>query len=384
MRRRLTSSASGRQAADLRRAVPFFVLATGCAPMTPAYTPATGTTADADAAPVEIAPADTVQAAKPLAPGDPVELVTNSTYLFHALDLINSATARLDVVQFETKPSDIITQLIVALRKARERKVTVRVLLDEAVSENAALIDELRKFDVSARLDESPIRTHAKLILADSAFLAGSTNWSTTSITKNNETNVLVRDDAARKVLGTWFDAMWKDAKKQHKITASTSTKVAVCYGDAGYFDALAPVIDAAKSRLDVTTYAMNLDASFGKDGPVWDAVKKIEAAVARKVKVRVLLDQSTGFGEEGASDQNKTAGAYLKKLGAEVRLDPLATITHAKFVVNDTTLIVGSNNWGYSGFVTNHEIGVCTSEAKAVADLQKYFDKIWATGTPL
>ena len=57
--------------------------------------------------------------------------------------------------------------------------------------------------------------------------------------------------------------------------------------------------------------------------------------------------------------------------------------ITHAKVLRVDDAVIVGSNNWGYGGFHTYHEVGMQTREASVVRELGDYFDALWLTATP-
>ena len=335
---------------------------------------ATGATGAADAPPAVDTKAPLLKA------GEPVELVTNSAYLSRALDVISTAQTRLDIVQFEYKSGTVTDILVEAIKKARARGVKVRVLVDDEIKDNATLVDILRAADVSSRLDESSIRTHAKLIYSDQAFLVGSTNWSTTSITNNNESNVLVRDTGARLAMGGWIESVWKNANAAVPIPAS-SAKDTACYGDGGFADAAAGILDGAKKRLDVVTYAMTYDPKF-TTGPLTASLDRLKKAVARGVTVRVLLDQSpAAWSAEGGSEANLEAAKYLKSIGVQVRLDKLDTITHAKIVVTDTALVVGTNNWGYYGMAVNHEVGVRTTHASAVAALQKYFDGLWASG---
>ena len=63
---------------------------------------------------------------------------------------------------------------------------------------------------------------------------------------------------------------------------------------------------------------------------------------------------------------------------------DPSAVITHAKFLVVDDVVVLGSNNWGHGGFFSYHEAGVKTAFADAVAAVAAYFEKLWAVSTPV
>jgi phosphatidylserine/phosphatidylglycerophosphate/cardiolipin synthase-like enzyme len=99
-------------------------------------------------------------------------------------------------------------------------------------------------------------------------------------------------------------------------------------------------------------------------------------------VKVQVLMDLTAS---DAGESFNTASGEILKGWGAQVRQDPLTVITHAKFLIVDDVVVMGTNNWGYMGFVLDHEAGlVIRGNAKLLGDLLAYFGKIWAESTPL
>lgn len=320
-------------------------------------------------------------AATALPAGDPVELANNSAYFSRARDVIQTAQSKLRIVQFDTGPGDAPDLLLAAVINAKARGVNVWVLLDEEVSYNKTTYDKLKAAGVNVKFDGVALRTHAKVVASEQGFVIGSTNWSSTSISKNNETNVLVRDAAAVTQLHSWLDKLWSKPTVHIAMPAGKS-KVLSLYADGGYAAVAGPAIDAAKAQILLCTYGMNIDPN-SKTSEVTQLADKLGKAVKRGVKVRVLLDQSGDWAEVG-NDINAASGEYLKKLGATVYADPVNKITHAKFLVVDEAVILGSNNWGYGGFQNYHEVGLKTAEAKIVAGLVDYFDKIWAVSTPL
>ena len=372
-----------RHAAWLRLDVGLVALMLACAGCyTPAVTnPPQGAvdateTLDA-AAPGTDAAAPGPDVPKLLPAGDPVEVVVNNDYLSKALAVIQTAQKRLDIVQFEAKGGDIIEILVGAVLNAHARGVVVRVLLDDEIESNKTLIEKFKAAGMQAKLDVSSVRTHAKLISSEQAFLLGSTNWSQTSITLNNEANVLVRDDKSRDTLGKWFDALWTSTSKPVKVALSTS-KVAAVYSDTGYEAVVGPLLDKAAKRIQLVVYQMNSDTS-DPTSPVAKTLARLKAAAKRGVQVQVILDLSGAWSEQG-NVLNKEAAALLASYGADVRFDPVDKITHAKFILIDDTFVLGTNNWGYGGFMLYHEAGLRSSEAKPLATLGAYFDKIWAT----
>ncbi len=336
---------------------------------------------------------------KDLPPGPPVEFVSNLTYYVRAMDVIQLADEKLDIAQFLVKPTDIylndcltdpeiaeptsyVDKLMAEVAAAHKRGVMVRVLLDDEIPTNAQVIACLKNLGIPAmqlKKDAAGKRTHLKFIQSEQGYLIGSTNWSESSVKYNNETNLLVRDESARTKMAAHYNKLFEKSSVQQTVTIGTS-KVAAPYADNGYGAAVGPVLDAAKTRIDICTYSMNIDTG-DKSSAVYKAVAKLEAAVKRGVKVRVIMDKSDYLEEDGA-EYNNLAAAYLKTKGIEVRFDQPTVITHAKFVVTDDTLVLGSNNWGYGGFVDYHEAGIRTNDTKAIPAAAKYFDGIWAKST--
>ena len=319
-------------------------------------------------------------AATALPAGDPVELANNSAYFSRARDVIQTAQTKLRIVQFDTGFGDGPDLLLAAVLNAKARGVNVWVLLDEEVSYNKTTYDKLKAAGVNVKFDGVALRTHAKVVASEQGFVIGSTNWSSSSISKNNETNVLVRDAAAVTQLHSWLDKLWSKPTV-HIAMPTGKSKVLSLYADGGYAAVAGPAIDAAKTRILLCTYGMNIDPN-STTSSVTQLADKLGKAVKRGVEVRVLLDQSGDWAEVG-NDINAASGEYLKKLGATVYSDPVDKITHAKFLVIDEAVILGSNNWGYGGFQNYHEVGLKTAESKVVGGLVDYFDKIWALSKP-
>ncbi len=313
----------------------------------------------------------------PFPKGANIELVTNSAYLSRAQLLINTATSRLDIVQFEAKGSsitDILMDDLIKVHNDPKRKVIIRVLFDDEIDYNKSQLAKLKEAGITAKVDSLAIRTHCKLVYTDKAVLVGSTNWSTTSITKNNEANVMLRLSSARKTIGSYIDKLWDNSAKHHETKVGGS-KIAAVYTDRGYEAVAKALIKKAKTSIEVVAYSMNHNPNF-KDGPVQRAVAELKAAVKRGVKVRVLLDQSPW--SEFNTNINKTAISQLKKMGIEARLDPEQQITHAKVLIVDDKFVVGTNNWGKGGFELYHEIGIRSEDKKVRDELRAYFDGIW------
>ena len=316
-----------------------------------------------------------------LPPGDPVQWVANTQYFPKARDVILTAQTKLRIVQFELAKGDTVGLLVAAIIKAKQRGVDVKVLLDDEVTYNADVVAQLKAAGVVAKLDGPKLRTHAKVVASEQGALIGSTNWSATSMTKNNETNLLLRDPAAVTAVHAWVDKLYGNPTVSVPMPKASS-KLVTLYADGGYFGVAAPLVDAAKQRILLCTYGMNIDQNSAT-AEVTQLAQKLGKAVARGVDVQVLLDQSADPTEIG-NDINAASGSYLAKLGCKVRNDPGTVTTHAKFLIVDDALVLGSNNWGYGGFAGYHEIGAKTLETAPVQAAADYFGKIWLVSTDL
>ncbi len=322
---------------------------------------------------------DTSTAVANLPPGPVLELRANQDYMGGALAVIQTAQKQLDITEFETTAgSQYLAILIGALKEAHARGVQVRVLMDDEIANNALVVADLKSAGIDAKLDGTKaVRTHVKLIRSEQGFVLGSTNWSQSSLFYNNETNFLVRDATANTAIAGYFQALWDKPSAMKKVATSADLNVAL-YSEGGYKAMVQPLIQAAKTRILLCTYAMNTD-----DSDVKAVLADVQAAVKRGVSVRAVLDL-TSASDGGDPAINADAGAYLKNLGVSVRNDPGDVITHAKFLVIDDTVVLGSNNWGHGGFFSYHEAGVKTKFADAVTAVVGYFEKLWLTGTAI
>ncbi len=294
------------------------------------------------------------------------------------LELVQTAKTSIDVFHFELIQSGSVKSLFSALTAAVQRGVTVRVFLDEAVDVSQDAVTALTAAGAQAKIDKTSTTTHLKVMIADRKdLLIGSTNLSGASLDFNHETNVRVRDPKVVAFVASYLDELWK--KSNHKPTQRVLSQAGgpSAWVDGGYTTVALPVLDAAKKSVEIIMYGMNFDPAF-PTGPVPDLFAALERAEKRGVVVRILLEASKD--NVDLTELNQKAAARLRSYGCEVKFDTPDTVTHAKLVVIDaTTALVGTNNWGYDGLNNNHEGGVVTTEATAVAAFGTYFAAQWA-----
>ena len=133
-------------------------------------------------------------------------LVTDSNYPVYAMNLLNSANKSILLVVYSAKYyANSNNKLLNVLCKASHRGVKVDVILDDELGYNNDTIKYLRSCGVNARLDSPKVRTHAKFLVIDGKIvLLGSTNWSYSSLNKNHEVDVLIKDPEIARLLTSY------------------------------------------------------------------------------------------------------------------------------------------------------------------------------------
>lgn len=315
----------------------------------------------------------------PTASGN-VATVVNTEYLPVFADLLDSAEQSVNVVQYELVLDREGTAIIERLRQVVRRGVAVAALLENTVAGNAQAVEALRAAGVRAQLGSARRFTHAKLVVVDGTkALLGSTNWSAQSLENNHEANFLVQD----KALAPWFDSYARQlmaAPDETPKLEPLTTDLGTALKDGDYVAHATALIESAQRRVQLVVYGMNADTHYS-DSDVVALIGKLDAARVRGVSIQVLLEISDP--DLGVNDLNREAARQLRAVGAEVRFDPPDTITHAKVLVADDEVIVGSNNWGYGGFHTYHEVGLRTRVPAVVRLMSGYFERLWMASPP-
>jgi phosphatidylserine/phosphatidylglycerophosphate/cardiolipin synthase-like enzyme len=303
--------------------------------------------------------------------------VVNDQYLSTLQSLIEGARRSVAMVHFELNEDADGDAIVGFLATAAARGVVVQVLLEDSVSDNPKRIPALTAAQVTARLDLDARYTHAKLVVADGErALLGSTNLSAQSMRRNNEANLLI----ANAEIAGWFHGYAQKLMAQPAATPElvpTETALGVPLSDGDYVGRAGALIDGAQRRIALVVYGMNADPKYPASD-VNDLIGRLSAAARRGVSVRVLLE--TARRDLGVNEVNRQAAQALRAAGIETRFDSPDEITHAKLLLVDDVAIVGSNNWGYGGFRTYHEVGMMTRVPSVVDKLTQYFDGLWSS----
>jgi len=139
-------------------------------------------------------------------------------------------------------------------------------------------------------------------------------------------------------------------------------------------------MIREARQRVDVEM--LFADARFGDvPDPFLDAL--VDAA-RRGVEVRLLLDGRDDDGRNRADAERLSALAQREGLPLAARVDASGRTLHAKAVVADGSLYVGSMNWGRASATENREAGaILWNATEAAAWMRGRMEQDWAWRPP-
>ena len=274
--------------------------------------------------------------AKTSTPGFAV--VTERDYLAVLTQLIDLAQKRIDVLAFTFAMADAGGRLdyrgaafgvAEKLKQKAKAGVRVRVYLEgqrDTARRNAITADHLRR----AGCEVVEGATHAKGFSVDDRYvLFGSTNLTTQSMQRNNETNLLIDGDA--KPFARFFTHLWKGG-------AHGGCRLkAPWYADGAFLPVMLKLIAAAERRLDFSIYYFHHP--------------KIEAALLaahrRGVRVTGLLNSHRTF-HLGFVKRNRATVARLRAAGLDdLHFETSRDFTHSKYIVrDDREILLGTGNW--------------------------------------
>jgi phosphatidylserine/phosphatidylglycerophosphate/cardiolipin synthase-like enzyme len=311
-------------------------------------------------------PAPLLDPAAPVAVGaDQVTLLRSGAATFARLSaLLAAARVSIHVEIYEFGQRGLATDLIAA----RARGVVVTVIDDPSELSSLATAALLRTAGID--VVDYPVRKemidHVKLLVVDAQVaVVGGINWGVNS-PANHDYDAEVRGPAVRN-LDRVFDRDLVTCGRSAQVpdrAADASIDVAATLPGAEIRPLALGLIDGARHTLDLELFVLT-------DTGV---VHALEAAAARGVAVRVLLDPS-----QPSSDPSYAA---LHSDGIAVRwYRSRGELLHAKAIVGDaTSVLFGSANWSGGGFARNHELDIELVAAPVVAhQMLAQMDLNWA-----
>ena len=272
-----------------------------------------------------------------------VTLITDGATAANRMrDLINAATATVDVEIYEFDRTDLADALIAA----RGRGVRVRVIEDPSVEVNAATSARLRQAGVEVLIFPVQARQidHVKLLIIDSGTaIFGGMNWGSTSW-RNHDFDLAVGGRAVGHLASIFAADVVRSgghAALGRPPADPEGLRLLATYPAAEVRPVVIDEISSARRQIFIEMYVMT-------DSEV---IAALSAAARRGVAVFILFDPN--------QDLNQLAAARLRDAGVNVRFyRTQGEKLHAKCMeVDGQALVVGSANWTSSGFLHNHEL---------------------------
>lgn len=320
-------------------------------------------------------------------------------YVRAAEAAIDGARRSIDVLQYqwawEETEGAAPRRLLDALVRAAGRGVRVRVLLEERAADESDLtfghrrvIEHLRARGVDARLDDPARELHDKVIVIDGeTAIVASHSHSTAALLFNHEAAAIVvpREAGAMGPLQAYIDEAMGEGRDIGFPLGPPPPSAAPAgpwrtpplvrgrarWAIAGDYEPFArALVRRARTRIAIGMYYLKPTALV-PGHPVDDLLLDLRRAAERGVLVEVVLDEEVQGAGLGAND---AARDLLRKIGARVRYDDPATISHAKVVVVDGRYaLLGSHNWSRSAFRENRETSVLLDEPSLGSLLAAY-----------
>jgi len=299
-----------------------------------------------------------------------------------------------------------------ALIAAERRGVEVRVLLDAEpvggrTTRGATALDRLVAAGVDVRVLGGPRARfdyhHPKYAVVDDRALVLTENWKPAGVGGRSSRGwgVVVDSAPVSDDLAGLFraDAGWDDAMPWRRVrrgttfedgmpaegsypsrfdpTTVTAAEVRVLTAPGNAESALVGVIDGAENRVDV------IQPSIGRrDGPLLRATIR---AADRGVEVRLLVSGAWYAAEENAALVEWLNGvAERRDLPLTARVaEPAGRYEkiHAKGVVADDTVVVGSLNWNENAVAENREVAVAVRSEALATFFRETFTADWRGG---
>ena len=271
--------------------------------------------------------------------------------------LIDGATTSLDIHMYLWTVRALADRVVAA----KNRGVAVRVILDPDSPGNDAVRPTLMNANVPTR-NATPLYSfsHAKYMVIDgNRVVIMSMNFNVDAMSQERNYGMVDRDPKDVADAAKLFKMDWASAGNETAQPADIScTRLIVSPNNAKA--RIVELIESARSTLEVQVMYLSEDT----------VRMAIGAAKMRGVDVRVILNEAT--------DESIP---YLRGLGIPVKIGK-GYYLHAKLIIADGVVFVGSENMSITSLTKNREIGALVFEPAAAAVISTQFTADWSTGT--
>jgi len=206
--------------------------------------------------------------------------------------------------------------------------------------------------------------------------LLGSTNLSGQSIMRNNETNVLIKNSKLAEFYYKYFEQLWEDSYRTPKVE-KVILQNAEPVMNRDYFPVVKNLIYNSQKYIYLYMYGLKFNPKNKKD-PITILLNGMVAAKNRGVDVKVVVEKSDY--NTKLNELNNEVADFLRNNKIEVRYDPENKTSHAKLLIVDDTVVIGSTNWAYGAMMLNNEANILLKVNSATKFFKEYFFNLWGS----
>ena len=195
----------------------------------------------------------------------------------------------------------------------------------------------------------------------------------------NNETNVRLDDPVLAALFGRYVAALRADSFAEPDLPSVESGAVKTLV-NRQYFPEVLALLESAATRIRVVMYGINYSPKYA-GGKVNQLVEAVAAARARGLDASVVVDWSDY--NRLLNKVNGPAKEYLAQAGVAVFDDPEKITTHAKMIIADDAVVIGSVNWGKDALENRNETCVVIRDPQIAAYFMDYFARPELSAAP-
>lgn len=272
------------------------------------------------------------------------------------LKAIEASQLSIDLMMYQlTRPS-----LVKALSTAHTRGVSVRVLIDARQSVNAATVTALKGAGIDIRnAPASFSHYHPKVLIVDGASaVLLSANFNDYSMTSERNYGLLLTSEQEVEDLEMVFNADFSG----QTLAGLDCSRLIVSPSNAR--QRLNALIAGAEKTLDLAVMYLS-DPELKKT-----VIARHHAGVA----LRILLANPSWI------DSNSELATELEKEGISVRYLSYPEL-HAKLIIADDHVFVGSQNLSWTSIEQNRELGLLDGTKAVVDQVRSQFNTDWNAG---
>ena len=144
---------------------------------------------------------------------------------------------------------------------------------------------------------------------------------------------------------------------------------------DRNYFSAVLSEINGASESIDMAMFEFKFYEN--EENKVRLLADALVDARKRGVRIRVLLDQSDW--SPGIKKDNEPMIEFLRDAGLDAKFDSAKRTLHAKLIIIDDSVVIGSTNLGFHALERNNEASVLIRNKDTADYYRSYFEDLWS-----